>query len=82
MAFEAYKIHKLQDRLESEAYDWMDYQVQEFYGVGDIMELTKEQVDEIFQYSESDDCYEPYVGMALRSICDQWESENGEEDDG
>ena len=45
----------------------------EYYNVQETSELTQEQVDEIFAYSESDDCHEGYVGMALRSICDQWE---------
>lgn len=78
--FEAYKIHKLQDRLEQEAYEWMEYQVQEFYGVEDFSELNREQVDSIYQYSESEECYEPYVGMALRSMCDNWYYDNEEED--
>lgn len=78
MAFEIYKMGKLQDRLESEAYDWVEYAIQDFYDVGDVSELTEEQVDEIFAYAESDDCYESYASMSLRSICDQWYDENGD----
>jgi len=81
MAFDAGKVGKLQDRLEDMAYEWMDYRIQEHYGVEDMNELTKEQVDEIWEYSESDDCYEPYVGMALRSMCDNWYMENESEDE-
>jgi hypothetical protein len=69
MTFQVYKQHKLQDQIEQLAYDW---------AIEDVTaELNQEQIDEIFAYSESDDCYEGYVGMALRTICDQWESENG-----
>jgi hypothetical protein len=81
MAFDAGKVHKLQDYLESIAYDWMEDRVKDHYGVAGTDELTKEQVDEIWEYSESEDCYEPYVGMALRSICDNWQEENESEDE-
>ena len=73
MAFQVYKQHKLQDQIENLAYEWAIEDVCEYYGVEELGELNKEQVDEIFAYSESDDCYEGYVGVALRSICDQWE---------
>ena len=75
MSFDAGKVHKLQDRLESEAYDWMEYRIQEQYNVKDMSELTEEQIEEIEEYVESEDCYEPYVGMSLRSICDNWREE-------
>ena len=75
MAFQVYKQHKLQDQIENLAYEWAIEDVTEYYGVEEIEELTQEQVDEIFAYSESEQCYESYVGMALRTICDQWEME-------
>jgi len=73
MSFEVRKQHKLQDQIEHWAYEWAIEDVFEYYGIKELGELNKEQVDEIFAYSESDDCYEGYVGVALRSICDQWE---------
>jgi len=75
MTFQVRKQHKLQDQIEQLAYDWAIEDVQEYYGVEEIEELNQEQIDEIFTYSESDDCYEGYVGMVLRTICDQWENE-------
>ena len=75
MTFQVYKQHKLQDQIEQLAYDWAIEDVTEYYGVEEPAELNQEQIDEIFAYSESDDCYEGYVGVALRSICDQWEDE-------
>lgn len=75
MAFQVHKQHKLQDQIEQLAYDWAFEDVTEYYGIEEIEELNQEQVDEIFAYSESDDCYEGYVGVALRTICDQWENE-------
>jgi hypothetical protein len=73
MSFEVRKQHKLQDQIEQLAYEWAIEDVCEYYNVEEPSELNQEQIDEIFAYSESDDCYEGYVGMALRSICDQWE---------
>ena len=75
MSFQVHKQHKLGDQLEAQAYDWAITDVQDYYGIEEIEELTQEQVDEIFAYSESEQCYESYVGMALRTICDQWEME-------
>ena len=75
MSFQVYKQHKLQDQIENLAYEWAITDVQEYYGVEEIEELNQEQIDEIFAYSESEDCYEGYVGVALRSICDQWDME-------
>ena len=39
----------------------------EFYGVSKIEELTQDQLDEIFIYSEDDQC-DPWIGVALRSL--------------
>ena len=75
MSFQVHKQHKLQDQIEQLTYDWAFEDVTEYYGVEEIEELNQEQIDEIFTYSESDECYEGYVGVALRTICDQWEME-------
>jgi len=75
MSFQVYKQHKLQDQIENLAYEWAIEDVCEYYGIEEIEELNQKQVDEIFAYSESDECYEGYVGIALRTICDQWEME-------
>ena len=67
MAFDPGKVHKLRDEFESMAYDWMFERIQEVYGVDDPSELNEDQIQEIFESSESDQC-EMYVGMALRSM--------------
>lgn len=73
MSFEVRKQHKLQDQIEHWAYEWALEDVLFYYNVKEPSELNQEQIDEIFAYSESDDCYEGYIRVALRSICDQWE---------
>ena len=56
MSFQVYKQHKLQDQIEQLAYEWAIEDVCEYYGVEEPAELNQEQVDEIFAYSESDEC--------------------------
>lgn len=77
MAFEVFKQHKLEDRLESEVYDWVLYSIQEQYGVETFDDLNREQVDEIYAYATSSDTYfAPYVESCLISQCDSWYEEN------
>ena len=73
MTFKVNKMHKLQDQMESLAHDWVWEDISEYYEVEEIEHLNQEQVDEIYQYSESDECYEGMVGVTLRSMCEQWE---------
>ena len=91
MAFEIYKMGKLSDRLEEEAYLWVAYQICETYGLElkkneygyeqDVVEvMTEEQVYEIEQYLEETykekHWIEPYANTALNSIVDRWRDEN------
>ena len=91
MAFEIFKMGKLSDRLEEEAYLWVAYQICETYGLElqkneygyeqDVVEvMTEEQVYEIEEYLEETykekHWIEPYANTALNSICDRWRDEN------
>jgi len=75
MTFQVNKQHKLQDQIENLCYEWAIEDVMSYFNVKEIEDLTKEQVDEIYVYSESDECYEGMVGVALRSMVDQWENQ-------
>ena len=81
MAFEVFKQHKLEDRLEQEVYDWVLYAIQEQFGVEEFDELTEEQVDEISAYANSDNAeyFAPYVCSVLNNLCDNWYEEHGGE---
>ena len=74
MTFEVRKQHKLQDQIENLCYDWAYEDVCEQFNVESIEDLTQEQIDEIYTYSESEECYEGMVSVALRSMCEHWES--------
>tara|TARA_Y100000389_G_scaffold143313_1_gene141546 strand:- start:348 stop:593 length:246 start_codon:yes stop_codon:yes gene_type:complete len=80
MAFEVNKMHKLADQIEQLAYDWVHTDMCEYFGVEEAGQLTKEQATEMYDYSESDDCYEGYVGTVLRTMYEQWAEENDEND--
>ena len=77
MAFDPGKVNKLQDQLESLAFDWMLDRVCSFYNVSDVAELASEQASELYAYANSDEC-DLYVGTALRSLVYEWEGEHGE----
>ena len=77
--FEVRKMHKLSDQIEQLAYDWAWEDVTEHFGIEEVEDLTAEQVDEIYSYSESEECYEGYVGTVLRTICNQWEDSRYDE---
>ncbi|MBC8429144.1 MAG: hypothetical protein H8D95_01010 [Candidatus Endolissoclinum sp.] len=95
MAFEIYKMGKLSDRLEEEAYQWVSYQITETYGLEltkneygyeqDVVEvMTKDHVLEIEEYLDTtykDKLWiEPYANTALNSIVDRWRDENDDWD--
>jgi len=95
MAFEVFKMGKLSDHLESEAYEWVAYQITETYGLEltkneygyeqDVVEvMTKDHVLEIEEYLDTtykDKLWiEPYANTALNSIVDRWRDENDDWD--
>ena len=48
-------------------------------GQEEVEELTEEQATEMYNYSESEECYEGYVGTVLRTMYEQWAEENPED---
>jgi hypothetical protein len=78
MAFDPGKVNKLQDQLESIAYDWMLDRICSVYGVGEVVELSQEQISEVFEYANGFEC-DTYVAAALFSMIHEWESEHGED---
>ena len=78
MTFEVNKMHKLQDQMESLAYEWVWTDITEQYNVEDVEDLNQKQVNEMYAYAESEKCYDGTVGMVIRSICDNWEGMQSE----
>ena len=91
MAFDMYKLHKLSDHLESEAYGHCQWAIAAFYDLEleeneygyeqDVYEvLTKDQIEEIEAYinenSQENGWHEPYSLTCLNRIVDQWYEEH------
>jgi hypothetical protein len=91
MAFDMFKLHKLSDHLESEAYEHAQWAIKDFYNLTiekneygydqDVYEvLTKEQIEEIDHYISENTgdvpWHEPYTLSVLNRIVDQWYEEH------
>ena len=91
MAFDMFRLHKLADRLDAEAYEHAQWAIAEFYNLElkeneygyeqDVVEvMTEDHVHEIEEYLDTtykDKLWiEPYANTALVSICDRWREEN------
>ena len=91
MAFEVFKMGKLGDHLESEAYNWVAHQIKETFDIDPGMSdygyandivgvMTEDHVKQIEEYLDT--TYkeklwiEPYANTALTSIVDRWYEEN------
>ena len=64
---------KLGDQLEQQAYDWVLPDIQEYFGVENISDLTRENLQEIERFLNSDAWIEGYVEVVLRTIIDNFE---------
>jgi hypothetical protein len=78
MSYHPGKTSTLMDNIEEMATNWMDDQVADFYSVDDTVNLSKEQVLEIDQYRNSDECL-PIIGLALGNIINYWQNQNDDE---
>ena len=77
-SFGVNKMHKLQDQIETLVHEWVWTDITEHYKVEEVEDLNQDQVNELYAYAESEECYEDYVGMVIRSICDNWEGMQSE----
>ena len=76
MAFEWNRIHKWEERIESDVTDSVYEVVCEYYGVEEVEDLTKEQIEEVDQYRN--DVLSEYSAMQIgfSNLINHWESEN------
>ena len=73
--FKINKVGKLCDDFESQAYEWVLTDIQEFFGVEtrDLDELSKTQIEQLENFLQGEDVWiEPYCQMALNGIIDSW----------
>ena len=75
MKFEWTKQNKTMDQLEVLGTTNSHYVVERFFKVDDAKDLTKEQIEEVLVYSESDEI-DGFLGMCLRNVINYWQMEN------
>lgn len=75
MGFEWGRQGKTLDRLEETGTEVAHWVVQEYFKVADAKDLTQEQMEEVFIYSESDKI-DGFLGMCLRNVVNYWQAEN------
>jgi hypothetical protein len=71
MSFKVKSTETFEEECD-EAYEIAEKEMIEHYGVSKIEDLNAEQLDEIYLYSEEEECDE-WIGVALRSLVQQVE---------
>ena len=74
MSFKWDRMHKWDDNIERTMIDNVEEYVLEYYGVNEIVDLTKEQIEEINTFCED---FEWNILMApgFRYVINTWEDE-------
>jgi len=73
MSFEWDRMYKWEENFEREIRDEVEKYVFEFYNVDSISELTKEQIDELTTFADTN--HYSVMKSGFYSIVNDWESE-------
>ena len=74
MSFKWDRMHKWDDNIEREMIDSVSEYVLEYYGVEEIVDLTKEQIEEINKFCEDFD-WNILMAPGFRYVINVWEDE-------
>jgi len=77
MSFDWPRIHKWEERIESDVTDSVYEYVMEHYGVDEITELTEEQIKEVEDFRDELNEYSP-MQWGFSNLINHWESETWE----
>ena len=77
--FEIYSVGEFLDYLNSTATEWMLNAVTSFYDMDAVEDLSRDQIQAVFDYSESDACPDQAY-PSLKDLISLWEDEHGELD--
>ena len=77
MSFDWPRIHKWEERIESDVTDSVYEYVMEHYGVDEIVELTEEQIKEVENFRDELNEYST-MQWGFSNLINHWESENEE----
>lgn len=78
MSFAIRRIHKWADNIEMQLTDELMEVVEENYGK-DLIDLTEEEIRDVFEYAEKVEEQYPLFAMCLRNIVHSWEADQEEE---
>jgi len=80
MSFDWPRMHKWEERIESEVTDNVYEYVFEHYGVTDLMELTEDQITELSHFRDHElNEYSPFQ-IGFSNLLNAWEAESWERD--
>ena len=76
VGFRVHRAHKMMDWVESEVTEWAEGIVFEHYGVEEVTELTRDQIEEIAAEADRlDEDYGDIISLGFFNIVRWWESE-------
>ena len=75
-----HRAHKVEDWIAREMYDCVFEQITEWFGVEEIADLTKEQMDEVIHFRENElNEYSP-LHWGYTDIISEWEEQMWEKE--
>lgn len=81
MAYEWPRIHKAEENIEMQVTDWVYEHVFEHFGVDEVTELTKEDIQEIESFRDELNEYSP-MQWGYSNLINVWENETLEAENG
>lgn len=79
MAFDWPRIHKWEENIEREVTEGVEERLCEHYGVDDVLELTKEQIEEVAAWREEYVSEYSPMNWGFSNVMNRWDEENFEE---
>lgn len=76
--FKIYRAHKMLDWIENHVTEWANDLIAEHFGVEEVEELSREQIDEVIDQWEEMCDYDGMLALGLRNCINCWENEHEE----
>lgn len=76
VGFRVHRAHKMMDWIENEVTEWAQAAVFEHYGVEEVTELSRDQIEEVAAEADRlDEDYGDFISLGFFNIVRWWESE-------
>jgi predicted DNA-binding transcriptional regulator AlpA len=77
VGFRVHRAHKMMDWIENEVTEWAQAAVFEHYGVEEVTELSRDQIEEVAAEADRlDEDYGDFISLGFFNIVRWWESES------